>query len=65
VSRVIGEDYEIYLEVPYGKRLPMRDPMPLRVREVVKAAQAGIPTDRESIVLGMQNLEALLVGLQP
>ena len=65
VSRVIGEDYEIYLEVPYGKRLPLRDPMPLRVREVLRAAQAGVPTDRESITLGMQNLEALLVGLQP
>ncbi|MHC4937670.1 MAG: Gfo/Idh/MocA family protein [Planctomycetota bacterium] len=64
VSRVIGDDYEIYFEAPYGRRIPLRDPMPLRVREVVQAARAGVPTDRESITLGMDNLEALLVGLQ-
>jgi len=64
VNRVVGEDYDIYMEVPYGKRIPMRDPMPLRVREVLQAAQAGVPTDRESIALGMKNLEDLLVGLQ-
>ena len=62
--RVIGPDYEFYFE-DGDRRVPLPDPMPMRVREVVAAAKAGVPTDRESIALGMRNLETLLVGLQP
>lgn len=61
--RVIEPGYELFFEDD-DRRVPLPDPMPLRVREVVQAARAGVPTDRESILLGMRNLEALLVGLQ-
>ena len=60
--RVIGPGYELFFE-DGENRVPLPDPMPLRVREVVQAARAAVPTDRDSILLGMQNLEAILLGL--
>lgn len=60
--RVIEPGYELFF-ADGERRVPLPDPMPMRVREVVAAARSGVPTDRESILLGMKNLEALLVGL--
>ncbi len=57
--RVIEPEYQLFLE-DKGRRVPMPDPMPLRVAEVVKAAREGLPTDRTSLVLGMANLKVLM-----
>ncbi|MEM8883436.1 MAG: Gfo/Idh/MocA family oxidoreductase [Planctomycetota bacterium] len=62
--RVIEPGYRLFFE-DGDRRVPLDDPMPLRVREVVHAARANLPVDRDGLTLGMQNLEALLVGLQP
>lgn len=61
--RVVEPGYALFLE-DEGRRVPMDDPMPLRVAEIVQAARAGRAPDRDSLVLGMSNLERLMQAVE-
>jgi hypothetical protein len=61
--RVVEPGYRLFLEDD-GRRVPMKDPMPLRVAEVVNAARAGLPPDRDALVMGMANLERLMMAVE-
>jgi len=61
--RVVEPDYRLFLEDD-GRRVAMDDPMPMRVAEALNAARAGLPPDRDSLVLGMANLERLMQAVE-
>ena len=61
--RVVEPGYRLFLE-DGGRRVPMQDPMPLRVAEIVNAARAGLAPDRRALLAGMGNLERVLRAVE-
>jgi len=61
--RVVEPGYRLFL-ADDERRVAMKDPMPLRVAEVVNAARAGLPPDRGALVTGMANLERLMQAVE-
>ncbi len=57
--RVIEPGPKTYLAND-DRRVPLPDPMPLRVAEVLADIRAGKPTNRRSLVIGMENLVRFL-----
>jgi hypothetical protein len=58
--RVIEPGHKMFLAND-DRRVPLPDPMPLRVTEVLADIRAGKPTNKRSLVMGMQNLVRFLV----
>lgn len=57
--RIIEPGHELFLAND-ARRVALPDPMVLRVREILADIRAGKPTNKRSLVMGMQNLVRFL-----